>query len=189
MRQITTRHRDGRWREPACLPRGEIPSDIACWLLDRGSLTRRLQLSCDGRFSVEVLAQSWQRPLLEEARLLGLRPEQWVLVREVRLLCDGTPWVYARTVMPRLTLTGRHRTLARLGTRPLGAVLFADPTMRRGPMQVSRLLPGQRLYAKVERAGNCQGREVWGRRSVFHLADKPLLVYEMFLPQIGPCRG
>jgi chorismate lyase len=53
-------------------------------------------------------------------------------LREVYLLCDGVPWVYARTAIPRETLTGRHRRLAYLKTRPLGAMLFADPGMARG---------------------------------------------------------
>jgi chorismate--pyruvate lyase len=184
------RHRDGRWREARCLPAGEIPREVACWLLDRGSLTRRLQQACSGRFSVKLLGQAWQRPLHEEARLLGLDPQQWVLTRQVLLMCDGVPWVYARTVMPRHTLVGRLRRLADLGTRPLGATLFADPSMRRGPVQVAQLAPGQGLHRLVvEAAAECAGQPVWGRRSVFRLSDKPLLVYELFLPRVGRCRG
>lgn len=184
------RHRDGRWRAAQCLPARTLSRETACWLLDRGSLTRRLQQACSGRFSVRLLGQRWQRPLHEEARLLGLDPRQWVLTRQVLLQCDGIPWVYARTVIPRQTLKGRLRHLADLGTRPLGATLFADPSMRRGPVQVAQLAAGQGMHQLVSDAVSSSSKErVWGRRSVFRLSDKPLLVYEVFLPQIGSCRG
>jgi chorismate--pyruvate lyase len=92
--------------------------------------------------------------------------------------------------MPRQTLVGRLRRLADLGTRPLGATLFADPSMRRGPVEVARLMPDQGLHRLVAGAvPECAKQPVWGRRSVFRLSDKPLLVYELFLPEIGPCRG
>jgi len=184
------RHRDGRWREAQCLPAGTIPQQSACWLLDRGSLTRRVQQACHGQFSVRLLGQAWERPLQEEARLLGLNPQHWVLTRQVLLQCDGVPWVYARTVIPRQTLAGRLRRLADLGTRPLGATLFSDPSMRRGPVQVAQLAPGQGLHRLLtEAVDECSGQPVWGRRSVFRLSDRPLLVYEMFLPKIGRCDG
>lgn len=184
------RHRDGRWKEAKCLPSRSIPPEAADWLLDRGSLTRRVQQACDGQFSVRLLGQAWQRPLQEESRLLGLNPQRWVLTRQVLLQCNGQAWVYARTVMPRQSLVGPLRRLADLGTRPLGATLFADPSMRRGPVQVARVDPAQGLHALVvEAVPSCAGRSVWGRRSIFRLADKPLLVYELFLPEIGPSRG
>jgi len=184
------RHRDGRWREAQCLPPGTLSQQTSCWLLDRGSLTRRLQQACHGHFSVRLLGQAWERPLHEEARLLGLDPRQWVLTRQVLLQCDGVPWVYARTVLPRQTLAGRLRRLADLGTRPLGATLFADPSMRRGPVQVAQVAPGQGMHRRVAGAvPACSNHALWGRRSVFRLSDKPLLVYELFLPEIGSCRG
>ena len=72
--------------------------------------------------------------MADEARALGLRLGAWAWIREVQLLGDGQPWVFARTLIPADTLRGRGRRLTRLGTRPLGEVLFTDPGVRRGPV-------------------------------------------------------
>jgi hypothetical protein len=98
------------------------------------------------------------------------------IIRQVELLCDQQPWVYARTVIPESSLSGRLRRLARLGTRPLGAMLFADRGMRRDMVELARILPGQTLVADVVRGQQPDHGEIWGRRSVFRLAHKPLLV-------------
>ncbi|MDH5183144.1 MAG: chorismate lyase [Gammaproteobacteria bacterium] len=178
---------DARWLKESDLKVHSLPQQVACWLLDRGSLTQRMIKSCGGRFRVQLLSQSWQRPLREESLMLGIDPHQWILTRHVLLLCDDVPWVYARTVIPRKTLSGHHRRLANLGERPLGAVLFADRHMSRGEVEVAHLYPHQSLYRQIEQASPCAGETLWGRRSLFQLSNKPLLVYECFLPQVGRC--
>ncbi len=161
------------------------PARYAAWLRDPTSLTQRVQGACSGHFRVAVLRQSWQRPLRSEAHALGLRPGVRALVREVFLMCDDTPWVYACTVIPRATLTGVQRRLARLHTRPLGAVLFADPTMRRGRAEIARLVRGDCLYARAVATLPQPPADIWARRSLFFLRNKPLLVTEAFLPAIA----
>jgi chorismate--pyruvate lyase len=160
------------------------PSRYAAWLRDPSSLTQRVQAACSGRFRVAVLSQRWQSPSRSEARALHLRPGVRALVRQVCLMCDDAPWVYASTVIPRATLTGAQRRLARLHTRPLGAVLFADPTMRRGRAEIARLVRGDCLYAQAVATLAQPPAEIWARRSLFFLRDKPLLVTEAFLPAI-----
>ncbi|MDH5359354.1 MAG: chorismate lyase [Gammaproteobacteria bacterium] len=179
---------DARWWKESALKAHLLPQQVACWLLDRGSLTQRIIRACSGRFRVQLLGQSWQRPLREESVMLGIDPQQWVLIRHVLLLCEESPWVYARTVIPRKTLTGRHRRLKGLGERPLGAVLFADRHMVRGEVEVAQLHPHQSLHSQIEQASPVVGESVWARRSLFQLSSKPLLVYECFLPQVGRCR-
>lgn len=184
------RHRrEPHWHSPTAAQRARVPARWLDWLLDDGSLTRRLVAACGGGFRVAPLSQGWRRPLLNEAGVLGMRPDLYGFVREVHLLCDGSPWVYARTVIPPQTLVGERRRLARLGDRPLGAVLFADRSMRRSPVQIARLRPGQWLYdsATAPLAGRPAGSlpdEIWGRRSLFWLGDRPLLVNEIFLPAL-----
>jgi chorismate--pyruvate lyase len=171
-----------RWQPYRCYRRGKIPAALAVWLLDPASLTRRLQGLCAGEFRVRVLSQVRGRPRRDEARALGMRRGGLAVIRQVELLCDQQPWVYARTVIPESSLSGRLRRLARLGTRPLGAMLFADRGMRRGVVELARILPGQALFADVVRGQQPDHGEIWGRRSVFRLAHKPLLVSEIFLP-------
>jgi len=178
------------WRHSYRLNRAQLPEQWRDWLLDRSSLTLRLQHACSGRFHVEVLSQQMESPMLSEARALKRPPQELALVRQVRLLCDDIPWVFARTVIPLPSLRGGLRQLALLGNRPLGAVLFADPTMRRSAVEVTRLSQGKRLFARATGEVTGQVNEIWGRRSVFTLQGQPLLVSEFFLPAIArrpPC--
>ncbi len=171
-----------RWRPAAALPRRRLPAGLPAWLLDRSSLTRRLQVACGGDFRVRVLAQGWRRPLENERRVLGMRRGTLAWVRQVHLLCHGQPWVFARTVIPAATLHGGQRRLLRLGSRPLGAMLFADHRVRRGPMEIAAIAPGTPLHRAALGAG-AAGR-IWGRRSLFFFDSRPLLVNEIFLPAL-----
>ena len=170
-----------RWYSPRCLrSRGVAPPRaLQPWLLDQGSLTAKLVAHSEGDFRVLVLRQAVMRPLASEQRLLGMTAGRQALVREVLLLGRDQPWVFARSLVPLTSLTGRLRRLRSLRERPLGAFLFAQPGLRRGPLQFSRIQPGQAYLPAEWRAGE----PLWGRRSVFSLDRKPLLVSEVFLPQ------
>jgi chorismate--pyruvate lyase len=170
------------WQPRRCYRRSEIPAALAVWLLDPASLTRRLQGLCAGQFRVTILSQTRGRPRRDEARTLGMRRGGLAVIRQVELLCDEQPWVYARTVIPESSLAGRLRRLDRLGTQPLGAMLFADRGMRRGVVELARIRPGESMYADAVREPGQTQVEIWGRRSIFRLAHKPLLVSEIFLP-------
>jgi len=151
------------------------------WLLDQGSLTQRLINASNGAFQVRKLRQGWQLPTRSEAQCLGLKPRQLAIVREVELLCHGEPWVYARSVFPQQTLTGRLRSLKKLDTRPLGALLFSDPTMERTHFEVAALYNDQ-LASYFPNNTDNSNSFAWGRRSLFFLDEKPILVAEVFLP-------
>ena len=161
-----------RWRRARRVLTDMPPSGVREWLLDASSLTQRLRERCPDQLRVELLDQTWGRPLPSECRALRLRRGEWALVRQVRLVCGDEPWVYARTVIPTRTLS-RRPALGRLGERPLGAVLFADRAVSRDGLEIARIRPGERL-ADDELT-------LWGRRSVFRVDDRPLLVTEVFL--------
>lgn len=135
---------------------------------------------------MRVLAQGWMYPRHDESFSLGTRPGRMALVRHVQLICKGEPWVFARTVIPVSSLHGRLKQLIHLGDRPLGAVLFADPGMQRSGVEISRITPGQALFADATADLLEQPKEIWGRRSVFRIAHHPLLVSELFLPSFPP---
>jgi len=189
---LATRHsplisKEPHWSEQSHLLRTRVPADRRSWLLDTESLTHRVRQTCGGRFRVRVLSQGWGRPLRSEARVLQLRGGERCLVREVQLLCDERPWVFARTIIPATTLSGPQLRLARLGSRPLGAVLFADPSMRRGAVQIAAITARHGMFARATRELKQRPAQIWGRRSVFRVGDKPLLVSEIFLPGLGKC--
>lgn len=172
-------HLEPRWHSRAQLRRGVVSAPLRDWLLEPGSLTRRLRACCDGQFHVQVLSQKLQRPHRSEAQALRRPAHELALVRQVLLCCDTREWVYARTVIPLPSLRGGLQGLTRLGNRPLGELLFADPGMQRGPIEVSPLrgaLPGQSHLHETDSS--------WGRRSVFTLWGQPLLVSEFFLPAL-----
>lgn len=136
-------------------------------------------------FRVELLTQAWQLPRRDERLALSMRRHTFALVREVRLLCRQQPWVYARTVVPLRTLSGAQRRLGELGSRPLGALLFTDRSLQRGQLELARIRPGDRLFDAATAGMRSIPNEVWGRRSVFLLRGKPLLVQELFLPELN----
>jgi chorismate--pyruvate lyase len=171
-----------------------LPDQVHHWLSDAASLTRRVTAACGGRFRVRVVSQAWGTAYNSERELLGLGPRAACLVREVELLCDEVPQVFARTLMPARSLTGAARRLALLRDKPLGAVLFADPHTRRERVQIARFQPRHRLWRVATGHLAQVPAEVWGRRTLFRYAGRPILVNELFLPalverDIRPVRG
>lgn len=162
-----------------------IPTDISHWLLDRGSLTASLKKASKQEFRVRVVDQRWGRVLHSEGELLNMRRGEIAVVREVELLVDGVPWVFARTVIPASSLHGPNKRLTMLGTKPLGEVLFADPRTHRVVMEIASLRPRHNLYQKAVNHVETKPERLWGRRTLFELSGSHLLVNEIFLPELG----
>jgi chorismate lyase len=175
--------RESRWVPARRCLNSTAPPMIWDWLLDASSLTRRLQLLCERRVQVRVLQQNWGRPFASERRALSVRHGERVLIREVRLMCNDRPWVFARTIIPVRSLRGALRRLVYLGTKPLGAALFADPHMHRGKVEIARIGPEEQFFVRANE-GMSYPEAIWGRRSVFWLHGKSLLVSEIFLPAL-----
>ncbi len=124
----------------------------------------------------------WGDPDPTEAALLEIPETQSVLLREVHLKCADELCVYARSVIPRHTLEGPHQHLGELGDKPLGEYLFASPSLQRSQVEWTGLTPQSSLYQKALPQGSANGGTIWGRRSLFHIDNRPLLVSEFFLP-------
>ncbi len=152
------------------------------WLTDRGSLTARLERHA-GPVRVKVLFQGLRRANRDEAFLFAA-PDTRVLVREVLLLRGATPLVFAHTVLARDALRGTWRSIAGLGTRPLGAALFADPRVARFPLRQRKLSRAHPLYRRAAAQLKRPPPPLWARRSIFAAGKSPILVSEVFLPAI-----
>lgn len=129
---------------------------------------------------MRLVRQVWQRPQPSEAKRLGMRPNQIALLREVELLCFGEPWVFARSVFPLHTFNRQLRYLKGLGNQSLGSLLFKDPHLKRTLFEINRKpisAPG------ILEPAVCAGT-LWGRRSLFLIQGKPILVAEYFLPRM-----
>lgn len=174
LRWHTPRQARLRWRNSI---------DANTWerLLDRGSLTARVKQQAQQSFHVELLAQQNRRPSPEEAQALNMHRAAGAIIREVKLHADQRPLVFAHTIIPLASVAGQYRHLLKLGSKPLGAALFSDPNIHRGPVELTCLRPGNLLWQKA--TANIQApAAIWGRRSIFFLAKQPILVCEFFLP-------
>ena len=154
------------WHAYRRVPASFMPRQWQEWVLDRGSLTKRLQHASNGDFYVRVQKQCIALPSLSERKALKLAIGRQALIREVELVCHGAVWVRARSVIPLSTLSGEERQLRSLGDKPLGAFLFASRSMKREQLEISRY---------IDNTGAS-----FARRSVFKLHGKPLLVVEHF---------
>jgi chorismate--pyruvate lyase len=175
---------DRRWlRRPAHSAAGFRP-----WLVDRGSLTARIQARC-ASFRVKVVFQGRGRTDRDEAFVQPGGRRRLALVREVYLFCRRTPVVFAHSVIDPRSLRGTWRRLARLGSRPLGAALFSDPRIRRYPLRQKKLNRHHELYRRACAALKVRPPFLWARRSLFALHKSPILVTEVFLPGILKLRS
>lgn len=172
------------WRERPLHDKDSFP--FKPWLVDRGSLTARLQTV--GPFSVVVLKQQTAAPTPDEARELGLKRKQIAWIREVALYCNGRPVVFAHSVLPRRPRGPLTRWLARLGNRALGALLFAHPKFSRGHLVARRLDARHPLFQPSVEALQLSGKPpqtLWARRSSFSFGRQSVLVTEVFSPAIS----
>lgn len=170
-----------RWHTPQ---RRLMPVALASWLTDSGSLTQRLRAHAKQDFSVQLLATHWRKPLPDECLLLGIPLTEMAYQREVLLMDGGQANVYARTVIPLATFKAMKQRFNTLGNKPLGDLLFTDPSVKRGPIEIACLKPSQWLYEMAVLDELVHPEKLWGRRSHFYLSDKKLLVNEIFLPAL-----
>ena len=160
------------------------PRGMRGWLGDEGSLTARIRARC-GEFSLCLLAQGKGRALPDERAALGVLRGGELWQREVLLIADGVPVVFARSLVATPTIPAAWQVLRHLGGRPLAAVLFDDPRVSRSPLMAARLDARDPRWQHAAAAG-LEGASppLWARRSVFRRAGVPLLITEVFLPTI-----
>lgn len=157
-----------------------LEHNLADWLYETGSLTARLKRCCQN-FRVEVLGQAVGPCALAEATDVILAGEP-VLVREVILYCDDSPQVFARSLLPLSSLTGDEQQLANLGNQPLGQVLFNNPLLERKSIAIAPFDERSSVAQLAATLKLMPLTTLWGRRSLFILNNKPILVAEVFLP-------
>lgn len=160
-----------------------VPAFLHPWLSDPGSLTARIVARCNS-FQVRVLGEQCARPFNDERQLIGLPAGRNAWVREVLLVADGIPVVFAHSILAPRDLRGAWHMARAIGSRPLGAALFAEPGIQRGPLTVARLTAAHPLRQHAAAAVGTPLPTLWGRRSRFCRLGRPLLVTEVFLPGI-----
>ncbi|MEW9798041.1 chorismate--pyruvate lyase family protein [Alteromonas sp. CYL-A6] len=164
---------DVEWHAPTA---AHIPDAyLKNWLLDTGSLTERVQALCR-QFDLTVLGQGSSTLHAAERDWLNADDDSHYDVREVLLVADGTPWVFARSVIPHALI---KQELANLGSEPLGRRLFNDARFQRTEFEVCQLNDDQSALFFAQ----CARRwPLWGRRSRFSIDGLQMIVAEVFLP-------
>ncbi|AYQ56036.1 Chorismate--pyruvate lyase [Bathymodiolus thermophilus thioautotrophic gill symbiont] len=134
-----------------------IPETVKPWLTDDKSLTKKLkQIFAD--FSVNVLSQTQAQADNNEADLINFQAD--CIIREVELLGNQQAVVFARSIIP---INDDTQDLLNIGSKPLGEILFNNPKIVRGQLQITHT------------------GKIWGRRSTFTIGTSKLLVCEFFL--------
>lgn len=179
---MTLAHFPGR--DPFRMAAWQAPRGMRGWLTDDSSLTARIRARC-GRFSLQVVGQGKAGVLPDELAALGVQRHGALWQREVLLLADGEPVVFARSLVAATAIPAAWHLLHGLGGRPLAAVLFDDPRVRRSPLEAARLDARDFRWHRAARAlGEPALPALWARRSAFRRHGAPLLVTEIFLPAI-----
>ncbi len=153
------------------------------WLIEADSLTARLQKRY-ADFKVQAVRVTAQKPSHEEASLLHIAARENAQIREVLLFGNARAVVFAHSVLPRKSLRGAWRSLGRLGNKPLGAVLFANPNVKRTPLAYKKLSFNHALYQAAVRHLSDRPEHLWARCSKFSLNCASIMVVEIFLPEL-----
>ena len=162
------------------------PPSLAHWFQDTGSLTARLRLHCQ-QFRVQLLNTRANVPLTpSQADWLG---ETHAYCREVLLLCDEQPWVYASSLYSPAALEALP-ALGGLGEKALGELLFDNPQLVRSRLEFAQLTEScyqtltAQLAAPLSRFSAADDASMlpWARRSILAIPKAQVLVSELFLP-------
>ncbi|MBQ4813540.1 chorismate lyase [Pseudoalteromonas luteoviolacea] len=143
-------------------------------LVEQGSLTALLKSQCTN-FSVQVLGETLMRPPSNIAKLLGDTYDH-SLCREVLLLCDGKPHVYAQSW---ITVEANELGLSNMGNKPLGERLFQESDWQRGELEVCHIQCSQSRKQLAE-LFCAPAVPFFARRSIFTNQNAKVLVCEIF---------
>lgn len=139
-----------------------------------------------GEVCIVVLREGPQGLWAQEVQDLGIAHGY---VREVAILVNGIPAVWARSATSACAVKGAWRALANLGNRPLAELLFEDSAIARSPLRAHRIPRHGAVETHVHRAWTRGPKmdastfvPVWARSSVFTHRGQALRVYEAFAP-------
>jgi chorismate--pyruvate lyase len=163
----------------------DAPDGLRHWLTDRVSLTKKL-IAHSESFRVQRLVQQRAVCPADEYAMVELARRVCVQERDVLLRCDGTPVVFAHTIVPLTASASDWPFFSSLGERSLGTTLFGDPLVLRGALQYARLPVRHPLMVRARAAVGVElgSQALFARRCLFKRKNGVLLVTEVFLPAI-----
>lgn len=160
-----------------------FPQPWGTWLGVPGSLTGALQKRGGEPCQLQVQREDYAFPWSDECEFLELASNEKHWVREITL-SQKLPLVYARSIFPQ-ALIAHHPQFTQLGGGVLAEVLFNDPHIYRGDIEVAKLHSEHVLFTHIASVGLVgKDQSLWARRSRFHIKNHQLMVCEVFLDAI-----
>ena len=145
-----------------------IDTHVKSWLTETGPITNRIK--SNGTFKLELIKDEVGTVNRIDANFLGEDLGE-IKIREVVLLSNNKPKVFARSLIPNRTIEKGLSELGELGSKPLGDILFEKEIFKKIEM----------VFAKFSESGNLY----WGRKSKYLVKVYPLSVMEIFLLPIN----
>ncbi|WP_127957668.1 chorismate--pyruvate lyase family protein [Serratia microhaemolytica] len=161
--------RTSAWQPAESYP---FPQPLRPWLLEPCSLTQRLRRHHQ-HFSLTWLGNQTVDFSCEEQQLVASTSTQGVC-RTVILHGDHGPAILAWTLFTNSVLMQNASTVS--AAQPIGDRLFAAEFVPRDHLQLANFEILSNPY--------CRAATVWGRRSRLFLDGSPLLIHELFLPDL-----
>lgn len=170
------------WLPAERLGQASIAGNVRSYMIGAGLLTSRLKEVCGRAFAHRLIDLS--TGLLNPQHRTLLNNDSAGLIREVKMYCRETVWVYAQTIIPDSTLTA-HPWLAELGDAALGETLAGISGVERSTYEYAWLPADHPLTARALGDADIKPPGLWARRYRYTLHAAPLLVQELFFPAIG----
>lgn len=152
------------WITSSELQNEPIDTNIRSWLLELGPITERIK--ANGSFKLDLIKDELGVVNELDSDFLGKNIGE-IKIREVLLLSDNNPCVFARSLIPINTIKKGLSKLGELGTKPLGDILFEKEIF----------VKVETIFAKFSQSENLY----WGRKSKYLAKGYPLSVMEIFL--------
>ena len=137
---------------------------IKSWLLEEGPITKRIE--SNEKFELKLLRDDLGNVNKLDRSFLGHLNGD-MKIREVILYGNQNPRVYAQSIIPVETINKGLSKLGKLGTKPLGDILFEKNIFKKE----------NTVFAKFKDKKNI----FWGRKTKYNVKNKPFSVMEVFL--------
>ena len=139
-------------------------NSIKSWLIENGPITKRISVNED--FELNLIRDEIDKVNEIDEKYLGNCVGD-IKVREVILLGNKMPKVYAKSLIPVNTIKNGFSKLGNLGTKPLGDILFEKDIFKKVDVTYSTFSDEVNIF--------------WGRKTKYLVKNLPFSVMEIFL--------
>ena len=167
----------------------QAPAALLDWLAEPGLLTARVREYFGEEMRFRMLGPLRPAPLAAAIQARLAVHDDNCLLREIEFRRGAVRIIFAQTILPASTLIA-FPWLRDLGEAPLGEALRgSDELLTRDPLEYRALDREHGLARAARGSGAGLGSAVadglfWARRAVYRLAGHPILVQEVFLPEL-----